>query len=272
MNFLEQLSRNKDIVVAEQLTTAQEYSKLVDTFRIRYKNDGFEIEGFASIPKAIKGSLPVIIFNRGGNREFGALIPEKISRYASYGFIVFGSQYRGNCGGTGREEFGGKDVYDSLKLIDIATSITYAKKQGVYMVGHSRGGMMTYIACTLDNRIKAAAIGSGLADSVMMYNTREDSMKDVYHELVGGSPEEYPEEFYKRSAVCWADKIIPPVLICQGANDWRVVPEQAYKMDRALESAHKEHKLIVYGGADHSLEGTTYIQDVTEWLLAHKID
>ena len=90
-------------------------------------------------------------------------------------------------------------------------------------------------------------------------------------ELIGGTPEELPEEYKKRSAVYWADKILPPVLICQGTADWRVVPEQAYKMDRALTAAGQEHKLIVYEGADHSLQGTSYVKDVLDWFAAHPL-
>ena len=122
---------------------------------------------------------------------------------------------------------------------------------------------------TDDKRIRAAAIGAGLADCFTMYRTREDSMKQVFHELVGGSPEEKPEAFQARSAVCWPEKIIPPILICQGTDDWRVVPQQAYDMDAALSKANKVHKLIVYPGADHSLKGTSYI--VIAWLQSYPL-
>ena len=142
------------------------------------------------------------------------------------------------------------------------------------MLGHSRGGMMTYRACAIDNRIRAAAICSGLADVFIMYDRFHDGEYDMHQdciELIGGTPEELPEEYKKRSAVCWAEKIIPPVLICQGTADWRVIPEQAYKMDRALTAAGKEHKLIVYEGADHSLQGTNYTKDVLDWFAAHPL-
>lgn len=94
-------------------------------------------------------------------------------------------------------------------------------------------------------------------------------MKDVFHELVGGSPEQMPEAFRARSAVCWPEKIIPPVLICQGMEDWRVIPQQAYDMDAALTRAGKEHKLTIYPGADHSLRGTSYLDDVIQWFQDH---
>ncbi len=55
----------------------------------------------------------------------------------------------------GNREFGGDDVYDVIKLIDIMLELNFVKKDGVYMLGQSRGGMMTYRACSIDRRIKA---------------------------------------------------------------------------------------------------------------------
>ena len=119
------------------------------------------MRGYVGVPREEKGPLPAVIFNRGGNRAFSVLRPQVICKYAAQGFVVLGSQYRGNCGGTGQEEFGGADVNDVLRLIDIALELPGTFKGGVYMAGHSRGGMMTYRCCALDDRIVAAAVGSG---------------------------------------------------------------------------------------------------------------
>lgn len=269
--MVEMLRNLEEIICVNKINVPELYEKEVNVCEIRYHSDDCEVMGYVAWPKVLKDDVDVIIYNRGGNREFGALNTEHVCKYAKYGYIVLGSQYRGNKGGTGMEEFGGKDINDVLCLIDIALKLPVVKKDSVYMLGRSRGGMMTYLACTLDKRIRAAAVLAGLADSVMMYETREESMKQVYHELVGGSPEEYPEEFKKRSAVCWADKIIPPIMIGQGTDDWRVVPEQAYKMDEVLTKAGKEHTLIVYPGGDHSLNNTNATEDALKWFADHPI-
>jgi len=263
------LRENPEIIRADEIETPEEFSGKVRTYSIRYRSDECEVEGYAAAPAEGEGPYTAIIYNRGGNREFGCLKPEAVCRFAAHGYVVLGSQYRGNCGGTGQEEFGGSDIRDVIHLTDLALALPCVQKEGVYMAGRSRGGMMTYKACTLDGRIKAAAVLAGLADSVMMYELREDSMKQVYHELVGGSPEECPEAFRERSAVCWADKIIPPILICQGTADWRVAPEQAYKMKDALDAAGKESKLIVYEGADHSLQDTPSVEEAVKWFEQH---
>lgn len=139
------------------------------------------------------------------------------------------------------------------------------------MAGHSRGGMMTYRCCALDDRIVAAAVGSGVADCVDMYNKRVDDMKQVFQELLGGTPEEVPEEYRRRSAVCWVEKIKPPILIVHGTADWRVDVSQAREMEEKLQRYGKEHKVEIFEGADHSLKGTTYFQDVVAWFRQHPI-
>lgn len=274
MDVIQEIRALADVICLDPIETDAAYAETVDTYRLRYRSGECEVEGYLALPKQFEGKLETIIFNRGGNRDFAPLKPIWVSRYASYGYISLGSQYRGNCGGTGREEFGGADVDDVIKLIDIALQLSFVRKEGVYMSGHSRGGMMTYLACARDSRIKAATIGAGLADCFYMYDRfdgKEYDMRQDCNELIGGSPRELPEEYIKRSAVCWADKIIPPVLIFQGTDDWRVYPGQAHAMDRALTAAGKEHKLVIFDGADHSLKGTTYIDDVIAWFRAHPL-
>ena len=45
---------------------------------------------------------------------------------ARWGYVVVASQYRGNDGGEGREEFGGADVNDVLNLLPVLEQVTSA--------------------------------------------------------------------------------------------------------------------------------------------------
>jgi dipeptidyl aminopeptidase/acylaminoacyl peptidase len=104
--------------------------------------------------------LPLIIYNRGGNREFSKLTPWMqygFYDFVSNGFVVIGSQYRGNDGGEGHEEFGGADVHDVVNLIPLAKSLGYVDMSNVFMFGESRGGMMTYLALTNNIAVNAVA-------------------------------------------------------------------------------------------------------------------
>jgi len=66
------------------------------------------------------GNYPCVIYNRGGNRDFGGLLVAHgaitLGKLAKEGYVVIASQYRGNGGSEGQEEFGGKDVNDLFIL------------------------------------------------------------------------------------------------------------------------------------------------------------
>ena len=221
-------------------------------YKIRYLSDGLKVVGFIVKPKGNSSKYPILIFNRGGNREFGK-ITKKSLRYLSYlsskNFVVFASQYRGNDGGEGREGFGGKDVNDVVNLIKLAKSLPFVEPTQVVMLGFSRGGMMTYLAIKHGAEIEAAAVVGGVTDLGQMFNEREEGMKQVIRELVGMDKKEWE----KRSAYYWPEKIDVPILILHGEDDWRVKVSQAKKLSEKLKEAGKIHELVIFSGGDHGL-------------------
>ena len=224
----------------------------VECFKIKYLSDGLKVVGFIVKPKHITSKLPVLIYNRGGNREFGKITERKLkylSYLASNQYIVIASQYRGNDGGQGQEEFGGKDVNDILNLMPLAKSLTFADSRNTVMLGYSRGGMMAYLTIKEGIDIKAAAVVGGLTDINQTYSERGEAMQNVIDELVGYDK----NEFNKRSAYYWPEKINVPVLILHGGNDWRVNVSQAEKLSKKLKEAGKTHELIVFSNGDHGL-------------------
>ena len=73
--------------------------------RIKYWSDGLKVVGYIWKPQNTEGKkLPLIIVNRGGSLELAKLTPRSGLRFGFYnflsnGFVVIGSQYRGNDGG-----------------------------------------------------------------------------------------------------------------------------------------------------------------------------
>ena len=265
---INQYERIEDIVSIEKLDLERTSSGGVEvsTYKVKYKVDDCTVVSYLSVPNECiekQEAYPCIIYNRGGNQEFSANKPENIAYLAeSSGKVVFATQYRGVDGGTGTEEFGGADLNDVLKLIDLCEEFAFVDMEQIYMIGVSRGGMMTYMAAREDGRIKKAVVISGLSDAFMAYDARED-MREVFEELVGETPESAPEEYEKRSAVYWADEIKCPILIIHSKLDERVSFEQAEKMAEALKKAGKEYKFISYEDDVHGLhqEDFTIIMD-----------
>lgn len=240
----------------------------VSTYKITYQSDDCTVVSYLSVPNECvekQEAYPCIIYNRGGNREYGANQPEYIAYLAeSSGKIVFATQYRGVDGGTGTEEFGGADLKDVLKLVDFCEEFSFVNMEQLYMMGVSRGGMMTYMAAREDSRIKKAVVISGISDATLSYEARPD-MQTVFKLLVGETPESNPEEYEKRSAVCWADEIQCPVLIIHSKLDQQVSFEQAEKMAEALEKAGKEYKIVSHEDNVHGLHPEDFAI-IMEWF------
>jgi dipeptidyl aminopeptidase/acylaminoacyl peptidase len=244
------LSGSNGLIVEQRLL--EQPFKNTDIYKIKYLSDSLEVVGFVVKPAEINRKYPVIIFNRGGNREFGK-IGEKLFKYfsflASRGYVVVASQYRGNDGGEGREEFGGGDVNDVLNLFPLIGSLPFTDPDKVVMLGYSRGGMMTCLAIKNGAPIKAAAVVGGISDLLLACENRPRMKRMLEKELIGTDREEY----LKRSAASWPEKLTAPLLILHGSEDWRSNVAQATGLAAKLDSLGYEYRLEVFDGGDHGL-------------------
>ena len=238
-----------------------DYLNNVSLEEIFYESDGLRVKAYLVMPKGtVKGGYPSIIYNRGGNREFGSLNEYKmvfiLARVASWGYNVVASQYRGNDGGEGKEEFGGSDVNDVLNLIPLVGKLPNTNPDKIGMYGWSRGGMMTYLTLMKTDKIKAAVVGGALSDLKMMDDSRDGEMGEyVFSELMPNYAAEKDELLRERSAVFNADKLskTTPILLLHGTADWRVVPEESLNMALAMQKAKVPYSLVMLEGGDHGL-------------------
>jgi dipeptidyl aminopeptidase/acylaminoacyl peptidase len=242
--------------------------------RITYLSDGLKVVGFIWKPQDTAGKqFPLIIFNRGGNREFGKLTPWfrlGFYAYVSKGFVIIASQYRGNDGGEGHEECGGADVRDILHLIPLARALGYIDMHSVSILGWSRGGMMTYLALQHNIPVNAVAVG-GLTDLVSE-GKRRPALARVWRALSPGFEERGEDLLRERSAVYWAEKINVPALILHGGADWRSEPmSRARALANRLHELGKTYELIIYPDDDHGLSLNRAESDrrVVEWFRRH---
>lgn len=243
--------------IGKSLPEAKSWVENIDFFKITYLSDGLKVTGCMAVPKKA-GKYPCVIVNRGGNRESGTWNEFKLLRFfgevASWGYVVVGSNYRGNGGSEGREEFGGRDVNDILNLVPFLTHIDQADTSRIGMYGWSRGGMMTYLALTKTGRMKAAIIGSGMADAFIQTKKRPE-MDTVFAELAPGYFQNRDSVLKSRSAVYWADKICrtTPLLLLTGSADWRVSPEEQLEMVHKLYEIKHPVRFEFFEGGQHSL-------------------
>jgi dipeptidyl aminopeptidase/acylaminoacyl peptidase len=248
--------------ITPQLVSREEFERRrayagCECYRIMYLSDGLKVGGFLWKPQDTVGKqFPLIIFNRGGNREFGKLTPWfafGFYTYVSNGFVVLASQYRGNDGGEGREEYGGADVRDVLNLLPLARSLGYVDMHNVFMLGWSRGGMMTYLALKHHMPVNAVAVGGGLTDLVTE-GQRRPALANVWRELIPDFTQRGEDLLRERSAVAWPEQMTVPVLILHGGADWRADPlSQALAFAQKMQKLGKTYELILYAADDHGV-------------------
>ncbi len=233
-----------------------QYIDSVDIHKITYLSDGLKIKGFMVKPKK-SGKYPCVIYNRGGNRDFGALNSSfsalELGRIAKEGYVVIASQYRGNGGSEGQEEFGGNDVNDVTILTEVLKEVKEADVSRIGMFGWSRGGMMTYIALTKTDKVKVAVVGGARSDLTII--ERKGMESGVYAELIPDYENNKELELKKRSAIHWVEKFPKevPILLLHGNSDWRVKSSNSLKLALEFEKHRVPYRLKIFEGADHGI-------------------
>ncbi|MEO8231166.1 MAG: prolyl oligopeptidase family serine peptidase [Ignavibacteriota bacterium] len=228
--------------------------------KITYLSDGLKVSGYIAYPKDETKKYPCVIWCRGGIGDAGAI--DKFTargiygQIASWGYCVFASQYRGNDGSEGHDDFGGDDLNDVLNLIPLADEVPQANKDVWGIEGWSRGGMMTYLTLTKTNIFKAAIILGGIAN--LHCNSDESIfMRRLYEQTLGRYEEdEFKNDCKTRSIVNFADQLskTTPMLIIHGNADSRVLPHDSLDLSYKLLDLKIPYRLVMLEGGDHFLK------------------
>ncbi|GAB4144273.1 MAG: prolyl oligopeptidase family serine peptidase [Ignavibacteriales bacterium] len=227
--------------------------------QIEYLSDGLRVKGYLAYPKNPEGKFPCVIWCRGGINDAGKLDEFNaagiLGQIASWGYFVLATQYRGNDGGEGKDEFGGGDVNDVLNLIPLADEFDFADTSKWGIEGWSRGGMMTYLSLTKSNLFKAAIVSGGIAN--LNCGVSENKFIQRLFQITTGSdvPDNFLDECEKRSALNFADEISKQtnILIMHGTADDRVPVQDSIRMAEKLIENKINIKLVLFENGDHFL-------------------
>ena len=225
--------------------------------RIIYLSDNLKVKGYLAYPRDnSRKKFPCIIWNRGGYENKGAIdsftAKGMFGQIASWGYVVFASQYRGNAGGEGKEELGGSDVNDILNLIPLADELEFADKEKWGMEGWSRGGMMTFLTLKQNKNFRCAVLVGAISNFKINANKNPD-IKKYYSELIG--EENLEEEINKRSAINFAEQLPKiPYLVLHGLADEDVSPLQSIELSKKFYGLNIPHRLVLFEDGDHYLK------------------
>ena len=244
-------------------------------------NDGWEIHGWLLRPAAGKGPRAVIVDVHGG--PVWSWRPSSVGRNSldvtllTAGYAIFQPNPRGSTG-RGQDfaravagDMGGGDAQDILSGLDrlVADGIVDPKRIGV--TGVSYGGIMSAWIITQDTRFAAAVVVSPVTDYVSEQLTShipgfcENFLLDKYTNPGG--------EYFKRSAIMFADRVKTPTLNICGALDRNCPAVQAIEFHRALLQHGATSMLVHYPKEGHWVQHHPAIADygarVVSWFQEH---
>ncbi len=228
--------------------------------KITNLSDGLKVKGYIAYPKNVNEKIPCIIWCRGGIGNAGAIDRFNargiFGQLASWGYCVFASQYRGNDGGEGLDNFGGDDVHDVLNLIPLAEEIPFADTSRWSIEGWSRGGMMTYLTLTKTDLFKSAVVIGGIAN--LRCNSIESKfMRRLYEHTLGNyDSEDFYQRCESRSIIYFPEKLSEktPILIIHGNADVRVLPHDSIDLSYKLLELKRNFRLVMLENGDHFLK------------------
>lgn len=285
-NMLQQKNKDRPAAAQQQLAKMfqqadfERYQQQLDCQTFTYKVDGIPVKGWMIKPKQHQGKLPVLIYNRGGNGDYGSIVMgfalQRLMPWAERGYMVIASNYRGehNWGPNqpehvGQDEFGGAEVNDVLELWPILQQSPDADIEKVAMFGESRGGMMTYLAAKSLPGLKAVISSAGVSNLTEELKFRP-AMENVYKARIPNYQAGNDEALKERSVVHFIDQIPAtlPMLLLHGSADQQVDVKNSEQLAKLLQQRQQPHKLVIYPLDNHGLRKNRKQADaeIAAWL------
>ena len=226
--------------------------------KITYNSDGLKVKGYMSYPSKLnKGEkVPLVIWNRGGYEDKGAIdrftARGMFGQIASWGYTVLASQYRGNDGGEGKEELGGKDVDDIKNLLVAAGELKFIDYGRMAVEGWSRGGMMTLLLLKERHNFKCALLSGAISDLKSIADA-DKKLKEKYKAIIGEG--DIDKNLNARSAINFTEQLPDiPYLVMHGGSDETVPVEQSIELAKRFSKEKKNYRLIIFENGDHFLK------------------
>ena len=226
------------------------------TEKIIYPSNNVKVKAYVAYPKNLAQKYPCILWNRGGYENNGVIdqftAKGMYGLMASWGYVVFASQYRGNATSEGKDEVGGSDVNDILNIMSLADEFDYADTTKWGIEGWSRGGMMTYLTLLKNPNFKCAVLVGAISD-LNRYVLSSDNRASIYKKLIG--EKDFEKKLEERTIINFADKLPNiPYLILHGKKDETIPVEQSIRIAEKFEEMKYNYRLELFENGDHYLK------------------
>ncbi|HVN77591.1 MAG TPA: S9 family peptidase [Terriglobia bacterium] len=194
--------------------------------------------------------------------------------FAAHGYVVMMTNYHGSTG-YGQKfvesisgDWGGAPYRDLMAATDYLASLPCVDRNRIGAAGASAGGYyINWIAGQTD-RFKALVSHDGVYDNRSMYGETEELWFDEWEH--GGVPWDKAKSYDKDSPSSFVANITTPLLIVQGALDFRVPDSQAFQLFSALQRRGVPSRLLYFPDEGHWVlkpqNSRLWYRTVLEWL------
>lgn len=187
---------------------------------------------------------------------------------AQQGFVVVCVDGRGT-GGRGAEfekctyqRLGNLEAKDQVETALYLSKQPYVDQNNIGIWGWSYGGFCTLMSMSEGRGVFKAGVAVAPPTSYRFYDT-------IYTERYMRTPKENPEG-YNDNAITRAGKLNGALLLCHGAADDNVHPQNTFEYAEALVQADKDFKQIFYTNRNHGIFGGNtrnhLLRQITTWF------
>ena len=204
----------------------------------------------------------------------------KVQFWVASGFTVLDPNYRGSTGfGYAQREavkedgWGGREQADIRAGIEAAVVAGFASPGRIAVAGNSYGGFSSWFAITHHADLVTAAIPMcGMYRLDIDYHQTEMPHGRAYsEEMMGGTPEQFPEKYANAGPGNFIDQIRGHVMIVHGLADSNVGPENTHTAVRELTAAGIPHQVMLFENEGHGVfrrsNAETYLAASAAFLI-----
>jgi dipeptidyl aminopeptidase/acylaminoacyl peptidase len=230
--------------------------------------DGLPLHAFLTLPLGVEPTnLPLVLFVHGGPWCNDTWTYNPITQFfANRGYAVLQVNFRGSSGygkrhiTAGIRELAGKMHDDLIDAADWAVAQGIADQDRIGIYGGSYGGYSALVGVTFTPDYFAAAVDYvGISSLANFMRTLPEFVKPTminnwYHYVGDPTDPDDLADMMARSPITHVDKIVTPLLVVQGANDVRVVKEEADNIVAGLKERGVPVEYIVAEDEGHGFQ------------------
>ncbi|GAB1480824.1 prolyl oligopeptidase family serine peptidase [Paracoccaceae bacterium] len=233
--------------------------------------DGTPLQGWLYLPEGPPRGF--IAYVHGGPTWHSEdWVNPKIGFWVQSGYAVLDPNYRGSTGfGAAFREavkddgWGAREQTDIRAGIEAAIAAGHAQRGRIGMAGNSYGGFSSWTGITRHADLVDAAIpmcGMYRLD-IDYFETEMPHGRAYSEEMMGGTPEEFPEKYANASPGNFIHQIKGKLMIVHGLADSNVGPENTHTAVRELTAVGIAHEVMLFENEGH---GVFRRSNVAEYL------